>query len=79
MRRRTTFALAGALAVVLGVGAAAAQEVTLRVHHFLSPRGSVPLNFIEPWAQKVMDESSGRIKVEIYPAMQLGGAPPTLY
>ncbi|MFN3643837.1 MAG: TRAP transporter substrate-binding protein [Gemmobacter sp.] len=79
MKRRTTFALAGALAVVLGVGAAAAQEVTLRVHHFLSPRGSVPLNFIEPWAQKVMDESSGRIKVEIYPAMQLGGAPPTLY
>ncbi len=79
MRRRTTLALAGALALVWGAGAAVAQEVTLRVHHFLSPRGSVPLNFIEPWAQKVMDESGGRIKVEIYPAMQLGGAPPTLY
>jgi TRAP-type C4-dicarboxylate transport system substrate-binding protein len=79
MKRRTTLALAAALAAVLGAGAALAQDVTLRVHHFLSPRGAVPANFIEPWAQKVMDESGGRIKVEIYPAMQLGGAPPTLY
>lgn len=71
--------LAGALMVALGAGHAVAQDVTLRVHHFLSPRASVPAKFIEPWAQKVMEESAGRIKVEIYPAMQLGGAPPTLY
>jgi TRAP-type C4-dicarboxylate transport system substrate-binding protein len=32
-----------------------------------------------PWAEKVMKESGGRIKVEIYPGMQLGGKPPALF
>jgi len=64
----------------LGAGAASAQaEVTLRCQHFLSPMGSVPRFFIEPWAEKVEADSDGRIDVEIYPAMQLGGAPPALY
>ena len=59
--------------------AASAQEVTLRVQHFLSPEGSVPKFFVVPWAQKIEEESEGRIKVEVYPAMQLGGAAPALY
>jgi TRAP-type C4-dicarboxylate transport system substrate-binding protein len=41
--------------------------------------GSVPRFFIEPWAEKVEEDSDGRIDVEIYPAMQLGGTPPALY
>ncbi|GAB4391571.1 MAG: TRAP transporter substrate-binding protein [Kiloniellaceae bacterium] len=61
------------------VAPAAAQEVTLRVHHFLPPPAPVPKNFITPWAEKVEKESGGRIEVEIYPAMQLGGKPPALY
>ncbi|WP_193369412.1 TRAP transporter substrate-binding protein [Pelagibius marinus] len=61
------------------VGPAAAQEVTLRVHHFLPPPAPVPKNFITPWAEKIEKESGGRIKVEIYPTMQLGGKPPALY
>ncbi len=61
------------------VSPAAAQEVTLRVHHFLPPPAPVPKNFITPWAEKVEKESGGRIKVEIYPTMQLGGKPPALY
>jgi TRAP-type C4-dicarboxylate transport system substrate-binding protein len=56
-----------------------AQEVTLRCQHFLSPKASVPLYFMEPWARKVEEDSGGRIKVELYPAMQLGGKPPALY
>jgi TRAP-type transport system periplasmic protein len=64
----------------LSAGAASAQaEVTLRCQHFLSPMGSVPRFFIVPWAEKVEADSGGRINVEIYPAMQLGGAPPALY
>jgi TRAP-type transport system periplasmic protein len=71
--------LAGATLTV-GAGAAIAQaEVTLRCHHFLSPMGSVPRRFIEPWAERIEAESNGRIDVEIYPAMQLGGTPPSLY
>lgn len=72
-------ALAASVALALASGAASAQEVTLRLHHFLSPAGSVPKFFIVPWAEKVTAESGGRMKVEVYPAMQLGGAPPALY
>jgi TRAP-type transport system periplasmic protein len=39
----------------------------------------VPRNFIAPWAKKVEEESKGRLKVELYPSMQLGGTPPQLY
>ncbi|MCC6007298.1 MAG: TRAP transporter substrate-binding protein [Rhodobacteraceae bacterium] len=74
---RTT--LAAALALALGASGAFAQDVTLRVHHFLSPNGSVPKFFIVPWAEKVMEDSDGRIKVEVFPSMQLGGTPPSLY
>ena len=61
------------------VGQAAAQEVTLRFQHFISPKGAVPAGFMTPWADKVMEESGGRIKIELCPGMQLGGKPPALY
>ncbi len=70
------WALAGAFFGAYGV---AAQEVTLRLHHFLPPQAVVPANFLTPWAEKVKMESDGRIDVEIFPAMQLGGRPPSLY
>jgi TRAP-type C4-dicarboxylate transport system substrate-binding protein len=71
--------LIGAAALGLSASFAFAQEVTLRCQHFLSPKASVPQYFITPWAEKVEKDSGGRIKVEIYPAMQLGGKPPALY
>ena len=75
------FAIAGCLAAgALGLGASAqAQEVTLKVHHFLSPQSPVPKYFIAPWAEKVEKDSGGRIAVQIFPTMQLGGKPPALY
>lgn len=79
MKNLITAALTGAVALGLSASIGFAQEVTLRCQHFLSPKASVPQFFMEPWAQKVMDESGGRIKVELYPAMQLGGKPPALY
>lgn len=76
-------ALRTGLATVFIVGASAtamAQEtVTLRIQHFLPPQAWIPANFIEAWAEKVTTESDGRIQFEIFPAMQLGGAPPDLY
>jgi TRAP-type C4-dicarboxylate transport system substrate-binding protein len=72
--------LAGALALVAGaVAPAIAQTVTLRVHQFLPAPAPVPRNFIAPWAKKVEEDSKGRLKVELYPSMQLGGTPPQLY
>ena len=56
-----------------------AQEITLRVHHFLPPPSVTHSQFIVPWAKRVMEQSNGRIAVEIFPAMQLGGGPPGLF
>lgn len=75
------FKLAAASALALGISGATAiaQEVTLRFQHFLPPHSSVPALFMAPWAEKVMKDSGGRIKIELYPGMQLGGKPPALY
>lgn len=72
--RITMAALAASLA-----GAAAAQETTLKVHHFLPPPSNPHQNMIVPWCNKLAAESGGKLKCQIYPAMQLGGTPPQLY
>ena len=78
---RRLFMPAG-VAGILAFGAAAglsAQEFTLRVHQFLPETGTVPADFIIPWAEKVTEESDGRLNVEVYSSMSLGGTPPALY
>lgn len=59
--------------------AAFAQEVTLTVQHFLGPNSTVQKVLIEPWAERVEAQSGGRIHVEIFPAMSMGGKAPELY
>jgi TRAP-type C4-dicarboxylate transport system substrate-binding protein len=78
---RKTFlgALAGAAALSLAPVAAQAQTTTLRFHQMLPPQAAVPAFAIKPWAEKVEKESGGRIKVQLYPTMQLGGRPPELF
>lgn len=71
--------LVGASLALLTATASYAQDVTLRVQHFISNKGAIPANFILPWAEKIEADSNGRIKVEVYPAMQLGGTPPMVY
>lgn len=56
-----------------------AQEVTLDVHHFLSPKAPAQAAFIEPWARRIEAQSDGRIAIDIYPDMLLGGRPQQLY
>lgn len=67
------------LGVTLSATGAAAQEVTLTLHHFLSPKAPAHTEMLEPWAKAIEEDSDGRIKIEIYPAMSLGGAPPQLF
>lgn len=55
-----------------------AQEVTLRMHQFLPAQANVPAQILIPWAEKIGTESGGRIKVEVFSAMALGGTPPQL-
>nr|WP_233139977.1 TRAP transporter substrate-binding protein [Marivita geojedonensis] len=55
-----------------------AQEVTLRMHQFLPAQANVPKNVLIPWAERVMEASGGRIEIQHFPSMQLGGTPPQL-
>jgi len=66
-------------AALLAAGAAVAQEVVLKIHHFLPPQATIQVQFFTPWCDKLGKESGGRIKCQIYPAMQLGGTPPQLF
>lgn len=78
MTTRRTLMLAG-LATPALLGPARAQELTLRLHHFLPAVSNVHRFFLTPWAQKIAADSNNRLRVQIFPAMQLGGAPPQLY
>lgn len=66
-----------ALAAAMATGAQA-QEVTLKLHQFLPAQANVPVQVLDVWADSVEEDSEGRIKVDRYPSMQLGGTPPEL-
>jgi TRAP-type C4-dicarboxylate transport system substrate-binding protein len=72
------FAASGLTALALAAPPAAAQEVTLRLHTFIPPVANPVKHFMIPWANKINKESNGRIKVQVYPVMQLGGKPEQL-
>ncbi|THH35102.1 TRAP transporter substrate-binding protein [Aliishimia ponticola] len=77
--RRTLLGLVGAAAMSLSLPiAAAAQEVTLTLHQFLPAQANVPKLILDVWADNVEKASEGRIKIDRYPSMQLGGKPPEL-
>jgi TRAP-type C4-dicarboxylate transport system substrate-binding protein len=54
-------------------------QVTLKLHHFLPPVSNGHSKLLAPWARKVEADSGNRIKIDLYPSMQLGGTPPQLY
>ncbi len=69
--------LSGISLTFMSLGANAA-EVTLKLHQMLPPQATIPAKVLTPWAEKIKAESGGRIEVELYPAMQLGGKPADL-
>jgi TRAP-type C4-dicarboxylate transport system substrate-binding protein len=54
------------------------SPITLRFHQFLPPQSQIPAKGIAPWAEKVGRDSGGRLRVQLFPSMQLGGRPPEL-
>jgi TRAP-type transport system periplasmic protein len=81
MNRRHLMLGAGAtLAAPAVITTARGQTaVTLKLHHFLPPVSNGHAKMLAPWAKKVEADSAGKIKIDIYPSMQLGGTPPQLY
>jgi TRAP-type C4-dicarboxylate transport system substrate-binding protein len=78
-RRAFIGATAGAVAMPFVRRSARAQDYTLKLHHLLGPKAPAHTKMLTPWAQTIEANSGGRIKIEIYPSMSLGGAPPQLF
>lgn len=79
--KKSTFLKGIAVAVSVAAMAptlATAQEVTLKLHQFLPPPATVPKLILKPWATAVEEASDGRIKIDHFDAMSLGGKPPGL-
>jgi len=79
---RSSVALAGAVLVLCGwLSTARCEEAshTFRVQHYFLPTSPEHTDWLVPWARLLEQDSKGRLKVEIYPAMQLGGRPTELY
>lgn len=71
---------AGALLVSTALaGPAFAQaEFKFTLHHFLGPGAPAQTQMLEPWAERIEQASDGRVEIEIYPSMSLGGTPAEL-
>ena len=73
LKLTASFAIAGMMAT-----GAWAADVTLKMHQFLPPQANVPKLILEPWAERVEEASGGKIQIDHFPSMQLGGKPPEL-
>ena len=80
MTPRTLLAGLGlaALSVAGAPAPGAAQEHVFKLHHFLPAQAPAQTRMLEPWARAVEANADGAVKIEIYPAMSLGGRPPEL-
>src|SRR4051812_24874323 len=80
-RRQFLGGAAAALAMPAVLSSARAQtpEVTLKLHHLLGPKAPAQTKMLQPWAEKIQTDSGGRVKIDIYPAMSLGGTPADLF
>ena len=68
--------LAAALPLLVATATTQAQEVTIKFAHFLASNSNFHKNVAEPWCAAIAKDSGGKLKCQIYPALQLGGTPP---
>jgi TRAP-type C4-dicarboxylate transport system substrate-binding protein len=80
MKRRDFLKTSTAGAAVLAAmpTAGRAQDMTLRLHQFLPPQAVVPSKILVPWGERVSEASGGRLNIQHFDAMSLGGRPPEL-
>jgi len=73
--------LTSALAAAASVSAslASAADVTLRVHHFMSAKAPLHSQMLAKFEENVEKASDGRIDIELFPSMSLGGKPSDLF
>jgi TRAP-type C4-dicarboxylate transport system substrate-binding protein len=76
VRRNISLAVAAACAALSAP--VAAQQISLKLHHFLGPKSPAHAQMLVPWAERVAKASGGKVKIEVFPSMALGGKPPQL-
>ncbi len=76
--RQIARAAAVGLVALYASAAGAAEPITLKLHHFLGPKAPAHTQMLAPWAERVEKASGGKVKIELYPSMTLGGKPPQL-
>jgi TRAP-type C4-dicarboxylate transport system substrate-binding protein len=64
---------------VMRVAWADAPQFSLKLHHAFSSVSSAHDKFLAPWARQIEAQSGGRIRIDLFPSMQLGGAPADLF
>jgi TRAP-type C4-dicarboxylate transport system substrate-binding protein len=64
---------------VMRVAFADAPQFSLKLHHAFSAVSSAHDKFLAPWARQIEAQSGGRIRIDLFPSMQLGGAPADLF
>jgi TRAP-type transport system periplasmic protein len=64
---------------VLRLARADAPQFTFKLHHAFSSVSSAHDKFLAPWSRQVEAQSGGRIRIDLFPSMQLGGAPADLF
>lgn len=82
LRRRQFLKAAGAAVAapaLMRSAFAQSPEVTLKLHHFLGPKAPAHTKMLQPWAEAIEKDAGGRVKIELYPSMSLGGSPPQLF
>jgi TRAP-type C4-dicarboxylate transport system substrate-binding protein len=64
---------------VMRLAVADAPQFSLKLHHAFSSVSSAHDKFLAPWARQIEAQSGGRIRIDLFPSMQLGGAPADLF
>ena len=78
MRALAILAVLAAPAAFGPADTARAADYTMRLHHLSPPVAAAHRLFFTPWTERVYEQSGKRLKIDIYPSMQLGGRPPQL-
>lgn len=78
--KRRNFMLGSAAGVLTLASESLAQDVTILRFHTLTPlQSAMIVEVIDPWAKDIEARSGGRVRIEFYGNMALGGAPQSLY
>ncbi len=78
LTRLSRFAAVATLSGLFTFTSAHAADFEFNLQSFLPAQATIPAKIIDPWADKIEEASGGKIKINRFPSMQLGGKPPQL-